>query len=1001
MILSYIFLFSILSFLCQNPNCFKPQTAQNMNPRSLFSIYQLYILICLFITPSTCQNVTATRIDVGVILDLDTYVGKMSKTCLEMAMDDFYSAHNDYTTRLVLHTRNATSDAVTAASAAIELLKSYQVKAILGPQQSRQADFIADIGNTTQVPIISFTATSPLLSHLETPYFIRMAQVDTSQLKAIAAIVKAAQWREIVPIYERSHYGSGIISYLADAMQGIGTRIPYRCGISPSATDDQILKELYNLMTMQTRVFIVHMLPSLAYRLFLKAKAVGMMSNGYAWIVTDGIASLLSSMDPNVINSMQGVIGVKTYPPQTRELDQFSKRWEQQFHKKYPGINHVQLNAFGLGAYDSIFALAMAVEKADIANSQFSKPAIQDKMTDLETLGVLESGQKLLQSVLKTKFTGLSGGVEFINGQLPISAFQVVNLVGNDAISIGHWTENGITEQLPASNENSMKEKNFMKKVVWPGKSGRIPKGWDIPVNEKKLRIGVPVKAGFSQFINVETDPQTKAPIITGYCKEVFEAVMKSLPYAVPYEYEPFETSEGSGESAGTYDDLVGNISTETERRRYDAVIGDITIRSNRAEFVDFTLPYTESGVSMIVPIKHENRKNAWIFLKPLKTELWITIGAFFVYTGIVIWVLEHRVNKEFRGPPSKQIGMILWFSFSTMVFAHKERVMSNLSRFVLIIWIFTVLVLSSSYTASLTSLLTVQQLQPTVTDIDTLIRNGECIGYQNDSFIPGLLKSIGVNESKLKVLTTLEDFHGNLSKGSNGGVSAIVDELPYLRLVLAKYCSKYKLVGPTYKTAGFGFAFPKGSPLVPDVSRAVLKVMESPEMDVITKAWFGDRDKCLEEDETTVASDSLPLDSFKGLFLIAALTSTSALFIFLINFFHENKHILASQETVKQKVAAVVKTFDEKKEDAHQAAKKEKCKEEEIEMTARGEIHLTPGETSFSHHEEGLFSPDEGLLSTEPGTPYHEYAVIGMNEDGQRKYHFHSNSDSSLYYKI
>lgn len=69
--------------------------------------------------------------------------------------------------------------------------------------------------------------------------------------------------------------------------------------------------------------------------------------------------------------------------------------------------------------------------------------------------------------------------------------------------------------------------------------------------------------------------------------------------------------------------------------------------------------------------------------------------------------------------------------------------------------------------------------------------------------------------------------------------------------------------------------------------------------------------------------------------------------------------------------------------------------------MAARGEIHLTPGETSFSHHEEGLFSPDEGLLSTEPGTPYHEYAVIGMNEDGQRKYHFHSNSDSSLYYKI
>ncbi|KAF8021688.1 hypothetical protein BT93_G1976 [Corymbia citriodora subsp. variegata] len=969
-----------------------------MNPRSLFSISLLYILIGLFMTPSTCQNLTATTIDVGVILDMNTYVGKMSKTCLEMAIGDFYSAHNDYTTRVVLHTRNAKSDAVVATSAAIELLKNYQVKAILGPQQSRQADFIADIGNTTQVPIISFTATSPLLSHLETPYFIRMAQVDTSQLKAIAAIVKAVEWREVVPIYERSHYGSGIISYLADAMQGIGTRIPYRCGISPSATDDQLLNELYKLMTMQTRVFVVHMLPNLAYRLFLKANEAGMMRKGYAWIVTDGIASLLGSMDSNVVNSMQGVIGVKTYLPQTKELDQFTERWKERFLQEYPEIDNVRLNAYGLGAYDSFSALAMAVEKAHLVNSHFSEPVIRDNMTDLETIGVSELGPELLQSVLKTKFTGMSGGIELINGQLPISAFQIVNLVGNDAISIGYWTENSITDQLPASNEYSTSEKNFLKKIVWPGKSRRIPKGWDIPANEKKLRVGVPVKAGFSQFINVETDPLTNTPNVTGYCKDVFEAVMNSLPYAVLWEYEPFETSEGSGESAGSYDDLVENISTG----RYDAVIGDITIRANRANFVDFTLPYTESGVSMIVPIKGDDKKSAWIFLKPLKAELWITIGVFFVYIGIVIWVLEHRVNKEFRGRPSKQIGTILWFSFSTMVFAHKEKVTSNLSRFVLIIWIFAVLVLSSSYTASLTSLLTVQQLQPTVTDINTLMRNGEYIGYQDASFVPDLLKSLGVNKSKLRVLTTLENFDEKLSEGSNnGGVSAIVDELPYLRLVLAKYCSKYKLVGPTYKTAGFGFAFPKGSPLVPDVSRAVLKVMESPDMNLITKKWFGDQDECSEEDETTLASNSLPLDSFRGLFLIAAFASTSALFIFLINFFYENRHILASQETVKQKVAAIVKTFDQKKEDAHEAAKKEKRREEEIEMAARGEIHPTPAATSFSKHEEGLFSPDEGLLSTEPGTPDHEYVVVGMNEDGQRKYSFHSNSDSSLYYKI
>lgn len=105
---------------------------------------------------------------------------------------------------------------------------------------------------------------------------------------------------------------------------------------------------------------------------------------------------------------------------------------------------------------------------------------------------------------------------------------------------------------------------------------------------------------------------------------------------------------------------------------------GDITILADRMKYVDFTLPYTEAGFSMIVPIKADDRKSPWIFMRPLETNLWITIGAFFMYTGLVVWIVEHRVNKEFRGPPSQQVGMIFWFSFSTLVFAHSKSVYTH-----------------------------------------------------------------------------------------------------------------------------------------------------------------------------------------------------------------------------------------------------------------------------------------------------------------------------------
>lgn len=88
---------------------------------------------------------------------------------------------------------------------------------------------------------------------------------------------------------------------------------------------------------------------------------------------------------------------------------------------------------------------------------------------------------------------------------------------------------------------------------------------------------------------------------------------------------------------------------------------------------MDFTLPYTESGVSMIVPIKDDKSKKAWVFLKPLTWDLWVTSGCFFIFVGFVVWVLEHRINDDFRGPPHHQIGTSFWYSFSTMVFAHSK----------------------------------------------------------------------------------------------------------------------------------------------------------------------------------------------------------------------------------------------------------------------------------------------------------------------------------------
>nr|XP_029118701.1 glutamate receptor 2.7 [Elaeis guineensis] len=885
----------------------------------------------------------------------------MSWTCMSLAVEDFYAAHPNHTTRLRFHLRNTDQDAISAASAAIDLLKNVQVQAIIGPQTSTQAKFVIELGDKTQVPIISFSARSPALSS-QTSYFIRTAWSDSSQAKVIASIVQAFKWREVVPIFEDSDYGNGIVPYLVDAFQEIGAHVPYRSKIPVSATKDKILNELYELKDKQTRVFVVHMTYSLGLQLFSSANEAGMMKEGYVWITTYGLTDIVDLNGSSAISVMKGVLGVKPYVSETKRLRDFKMRWRKKYYQEDPNAKVSEPTTFGLWAYDTVWSLAAAAQGLNSTNYTTQESDVYNSSTDLATLGSSLTGTNLRDRIINSNFSGISGKFHLIDGQLDSSAFEIINVLGHGERRVGFWT--------PAFNlSGHMDMKADLQSIKWPGGNKAAPKGWEWPTSGKWLRIGVPVKPGFSQFVKLEKDNKT---IGRSYCTEVFDAVMKKLPYHVPYKYVAYV--DAKGESNGTYDDLVYQVYLEN----FDAVVGDVTIIANRSLYVDFTLPYTESGVSMLVPIKDKRHKSAWTFLEPLTTDLWLASGAFFVFTGFVVWFLEHRINNEFRGSRARQLGTIFYFSFSTLVFAHREKVASNLSRVVVIIWVFVVLILQQSYTASLTSMLTMQQLEPTVTDLDELIRNGNYVGYLNDSFMPGLLRRLNFNESRIIAYNSPKEYHDAMS---NGTVAAIVDEIPYIKVFLSMYCNKYAMVGRTYKTDGFGFVFPKGSPLVADVSRAILDVTENGNMTDIEKILYGDGN-CLNQSDTTITSNGLTLNSFWGLFLVTGAATLCALVLHLGGFLYEHRKILRtcdSENSLRQKLALLAKLYDQADPSLH-GPKKTGARDEQVINDIVASLHnnsVLRSPSSISNYGHGNFGPEDdmGTPPEEPGTPGREVA--------------------------
>uniref|UniRef100_A0A0D9WMS8 Glutamate receptor n=1 Tax=Leersia perrieri TaxID=77586 RepID=A0A0D9WMS8_9ORYZ len=815
----------------------------------------------------TMAEAGPVEVDVGVILDLATALGKKSLLSMEMALEDVYAAHPEFATRVRLRVRDSNCDVVAAASAAIDLIRNENTSVVIGPQSTLQTEFVTYLANKTKVPVITFSATGDTVTQYNVPFFIRACVKDSFQAASIAAFIKAYDWRNVVLIYEDNIYGVGILPSLTVALQEVGVNVINRSAIPASSPNNQIDVELYKLMTMQTRVFIVHMMRARASRFFARAKALGMMTEGYVWIVTDNIGIVLDVLPQDTMESMQGIVGFRPYIGESRRIIDFISRFTALFSIKHHPNSDSRMakpTIFQYWAYDVAWAVATAIEKVHRTrslNPNFQTPGNIGKNI-IDELPALPAGPELLNSILQGEFDGLAGQFKLIDRHLQVSTYEIVNVIGEKARVTGYWNlDFGLsmsmdTRVIQGEAKFSTSSSN-LKTIIWPGDSTTVPKGWEFPVNAKILRIGVPVRHDFKTFVNVETNPNTNRSNVSGYSIDVFEAAIKRLPYALCYEYIPYDC-------AGSYDQLVSQVFF----KKFDAAVGDVTIIANRTKYVDFTVPYTESGVSMLVLTTNDGEPTTWIFLRPLTEDLWIATMVFIFLTGLVVWMIERPINEDFQGSKWRQCSATFYFACSTLTFSHGQNFISIQSKIVVVVWCLVVMVLVQSYTASLSSMLTAERLQPLVTDLNQLLLNGDFVGYQNGSFVYSMLKKLQFNERKIRVYSTQEEYAKALRMGSkHGGVSAIFDEIPYLNSFRAQYGKEFQIVGPIDRTSGFGFVLPKGSPLVPDLSEAILSLAEEREGLRIEEKWF--TDSSLDSGSQDSGSSRLSFQSFKGLFII------------------------------------------------------------------------------------------------------------------------------------
>ncbi|KAI8525613.1 hypothetical protein RHMOL_Rhmol13G0243700 [Rhododendron molle] len=361
-----------------------------------------------------------------------------------------------------------------------------------------------------------------------------------------------------------------------------------------------------------------------------------------------------------------------------------------------------------------------------------------------------------------------------------------------------------------------------------------------------RLTVAVPGNASFKTFVNIT--PENPDQKYSGFCIDVFSTSVNGLDCELPYTFVEFY---------GTYDDLVKNVTDKT----YSVAAGDITILADRWEDVVFTVPFTESGLTLVVPARPGPK--GWIFLKPFSWDTWLTIAAALVCTMFTFWFLEHREpdNTDFSDPRRNvQFGNALWFTFSSLFLAHREKIQSNYSRIVAVAWLFLALVLTQTYTANLTTMLTNSRLQPK-------IWSQAKVGCDENTFIKKYVQDV----LHFKNVITIKDEYEYLRRFSSGDITAAYLESPYAKVFTNKYCGKFIDTRRIQRFGGFGFIFGKDhSPLAAKFSKAILQLSEDGLLTRMERYWLTPND-CSESMEDTA---SLSLRSLWGLFVFSIGTS-------------------------------------------------------------------------------------------------------------------------------
>ncbi len=305
-----------------------------------------------------------------------------------------------------------------------------------------------------------------------------------------------------------------------------------------------------------------------------------------------------------------------------------------------------------------------------------------------------------------------------------------------------------------------------------------------------------------------------------GFSEDLWDALAERM--GVNYEWVEYKND----------DELVAAV----QSGQADAAIAAIAMTPQREREIDFSTSYFDSGLQILVMQGDENPGIQLIraIFSPALLQFFGVVAIIALILAHVIWFTERKENPAFQNGYLRGIGEGLWgvmLIIATGEFG--DRDVPNIVRRLLVatMWVVGV-VMIAQFTATVTSSLTVKQLQSSIQGPGDL--PGKTIGTVPDSLGAAYLRDLGIPYVEFN---TGDEGYAMLT---NGTIQAVVFDAPTLQYWAAtRGNGVVQVVGPVFRPVKYGIVVSTGNPLRKQINEALLNVYEDGTYEAIYNKWF------------------------------------------------------------------------------------------------------------------------------------------------------------------